>query len=474
MNKIDIQTLSGGKAPLDQAALDGFRAGMRGPVLTSGDDGYDAARQIWNAMIDRKPAVIARCAGVADVLNAVRFASSHGFLTSIRGAGHNIGGLSLADGGFMIDLSLMKTVRVDPVAKRAHVEPGATLREFDHETQAFGLHTPVGINSTTGISGLTLGGGFGWTSRMYGLTIDNLVGADVVTADGKMVRVNDKENSDLFWAIRGGGGNFGVVTRFEFALHAMGPEIYAGLLAMPFTEAKSVLKKYRELVPTLPEHTNVWVVLRKAPPLPFLPESVHGKEIAVLAMFSAGGKEFGEKTAAKLREFAKPHGEHLGVMPFEGWQQAFDPLLTPGARNYWKTHNLTEISDGLIDVLVDYAGKLPDPQCEIFLGMLGSQVNKVAADATAYVARDAEFVINVHGRWGSAAGDEAGMGWARGFFKAAAPFASGGAYVNFMTQEEKSRVKDAYGKNYDRLLAVKKKVDPKNFFRVNQNIDPNG
>jgi len=472
MNTLTIQTLDSSTKTLDENALAAFRAGMNGPVLCVGDDGYDTARTIWNAMIDRKPALIAQCSGAADVMHAVRFAAEHQLLTSVRGGGHNIGGFAVSDGGLMVDLSPMKTVRVDPEAKCAHVGPGATLRDVDHETQAFGLHFPVGINSTTGISGLTLGGGFGWTSRKYGLTIDNLTAADVVTADGKMLRASATENPDLFWAIRGGGGNFGIVTRFEFALHAMGPDVYAGLVVMPFDQARDILKKYRAYSPDIPEHTNAWVVLRKAPPLPFLPESVHGKEVVVLAMCSMGGAEAGEKTAAKLRQFAKPHGEHLGVMPFTAWQQAFDPLLTPGARNYWKTHNVQTISDELIDILVEYTGKLPDPQCEIFVGMLGSQVSRVAADATAYVGRDAEYVINVHGRWDTPSGDEAGVGWARSFFQAAAPFASGGAYVNFMTQEEKSRIRDAYGKNYDRLLAAKKKYDPNNLFRLNQNIAP--
>lgn len=467
-----IQTLNASKTTLDDAALEAFQGGFHGPVLRPGDDGYDTCRQIWNAMIDRKPALIAQCTGAADVMHAVRFAGEHGLLTSVRGGGHNIGGFSVCDGGFMIDLSLMNSVRADPEAKRVHVGPGATLGDLDHELAAFGLHVPIGINSITGISGLTLGGGLGWTSRKYGLTIDNLAAADVVTADGKMLRAGEKENPELFWAIRGGGGNFGIVTRFEFQAHEMNPNVYAGLVVLPFEDTKSILQKYREFAPDLPEDTNVWVVLRKAPPLPFLPEAVHGKEVVVLAMCSTGPVEAAEKVAAKLQSLGQPHGVHTGVMPFAGWQQAFDPLLTPGARNYWKTHNLKGLSDDFIDVLVDYAGKVPDPQCEIFVGMLGGQVNRVPADATAYPARDLTFFVNVHGRWGSPSGDEPGMSWSRGFFKAAAPFATGGAYVNFMTQEEKGRVKDAYGKNYDRLLAAKKKYDPKNLFRLNQNIDP--
>ncbi|MGW8324183.1 MAG: FAD-binding oxidoreductase, partial [Desulfobacterales bacterium] len=348
--------------------------------------------------------------------------------------------------------------------------PGATLGDFDKAVQAHGLATPVGINSTTGIAGLTLGGGFGWLTRKYGMTVDNLVSADVITADGRKIRSSETENADLFWAIRGGGGNFGVVTRFEFKLHPVGPEILAGLLVFPIDQAKQVLQKHREFVKTAPEELNIWVVIRKAPPLPFLPENVHGKEVVVIAIFYAGDVAEGKKLIDPLRSFGDLYGEHIGVQPYLQWQQAFDPLLTPGARNYWKSHNLTELSDGLLDSIIEFAGKLPSPHCEIFLPLMSGAANRVQQDAMAYGHRDAQFVLNVHGRWDDATQDETCISWAREFFKASSLFASTGAYVNFMSGDEDDRVAAAYGANYDRLKQIKKKYDPENIFHNNQNI----
>jgi FAD/FMN-containing dehydrogenase len=405
-------------------------------------------------------------------VQAVKFARTNGLELSIRGAGHNIAGNAVCDHGLMIDFSTMKNVRIDAQKRGAYVEPGATLRDFDEAAQAHGLATPVGINSTTGIAGLTLGGGFGWLTRKYGMTIDNLISADMVTADGNKIRASANENADLFWAIRGGGGNFGVVTQFEFKLHAVGPEILAGLIVFPFAQAKQVLTQYRELMKSAPEELNVWVVLRQAPPLPFLPENVHGKPVVVLAVFYAGTTAVGEKLIAPLRRFGNAHGEHIGVLPYVQWQQAFDPLLTPGARNYWKSHNFIELSNGALDAVIEYAGKLPTPQCEIFIGLIAGAANRVPVEATAYGHRDAKFVLNVHGRWDTAADDEKGMAWARAFFKASAPFASAGAYVNFMTEDEGGRVAAAYGTNYDRLVRLKQQYDPGNFFHLNQNIKP--
>ncbi len=472
MAGIEIATAQGGKTSLEESAVEQFKSKLRGTLLRPGERGYDEARQIWNAMIDRRPALIARCAGVADVLQSVELARGQGLLVAVRGGGHNIAGNAVCDGGLMIDLSLMRSVRVDSRARRAHVEPGATLGDFDREAQAFGLATPLGINSTTGVAGLTLGGGFGWLTRKYGLSVDNLVSADVVTAEAKLVHASEKENADLFWAIRGGGGNFGIVTSFEFQLHPVGPEVLSGLIVYPFEQARSVLQRYREFVEGIPEELNVWVVLRKAPPLPFLPVGVHGKEVVVLAVFHAGEAAAGRRLIEPLRSFGTLHGEHLGVQPYVAWESAFDPLLTPGARNYWKSHNFTTLSDGAISVIIEFAGKLPSPQCEIFLGILGGQASRVQPDAMAYSQRDAKFFLNVHGRWDSAAEDRPVMSWAREFFQAAAPYASGGVYVNFLTQEETDRIRAAYGPNYDRLVAVKNKYDPKNLFRLNQNIRP--
>jgi FAD/FMN-containing dehydrogenase len=449
-----------------------LRSKVKGRIVLPGDPSYDEVRKIWNAMIDRRPAVIVQCAEPDDVPHAISFARENGLEISIRGAGHNIAGNALCDNGLMIDFSHMKNVRVDAAKRRAYVEPGATLADFDAVVQKHGLATPVGINSTTGISGLTLGGGFGWLTRKYGMTIDNLISAEVITANGKNIRASEKENTDLFWAIRGGGGNFGVVTRYEFKLHPVGPEILAGLLVFPLGQAKQVLTHYRAFIESSPEDLSVWVVLRQAPPLPFLPEDVHGKEVVVLAIFYAGDITQGKKLIEPLRHFGDPYGERIGAQPYTEWQKAFDPLLTPGARNYWKSHNLTVLSDGALDTMIEFAGKLPSPQCEIFIGLLAGAANRVPAGSTAYAHRDAKFVLNVHGRWDQAADDERCIAWAREFFESSAPYASGSVYVNFMTQDEADRIAAAYGPNYARLVQIKKRYDPENVFHLNQNIKP--
>jgi len=472
MSNIEVTNLDGTNGDIASDSVEELKAGVKGQVLINGDPGYDEARSIWNAMIDKKPGIIVQCAGTSDVIKAVNFARDNNILLSIKGAGHNIAGNAVSDGGLMIDLSGMKSVKIHPTQRRAYVDPGATLGDLDHETLAFGLATPLGINSTTGVAGLTLGGGFGWLSRKYGMTVDNLVSADVVTADGKFLKASEKENPDLFWAIRGGGGNFGIVTMFEFQLHPVGPNLLSGLFVFPFDQAKDIINKHLEYVKVMPEDLNVWMVLRQAPPLPFLPEEVHGKEVVILAFVYDGDPEEGEKAIEPIHSFGDAHGQHMGVMPFAAWQQAFDPLLTPGARNYWKSHNFTEVSDEAIDVMLKYTELLPSPQCEIFLALLGGEVNRVAPDATAYAHRNADFVLNVHGRWDTPEEDDKCISWARDFFKESAPFAHGSVYVNFMTEEETARISDAYGPNHDRLVQVKNKYDPKNLFRLNQNIKP--
>ena len=457
-------------APQSKEALIKLSGTIKGRVLGPDDSAYDEARQVWNAMIDRRPAVIVQPANGDDVAPAIKFAREKALEISVRGAGHNIAGNAACNGGVMIDFSQMKQVRVDAAKKRAYVDAGATLGDMDAATQRHGLATPVGINSTTGIAGLTLGGGFGWLTRKHGMTVDNLVSADVVTADGKKLRASEQDNPELFWALRGGGGNFGVVTQFEFALHSVGPEILAGLLVFPFAQAKQILTQYRQFANTAPEDLSVWVVLRQAPPLPFLPQDVHGREVIVLPIFYAGAATEGERLIDQLRAFGNPHGEHVGTQPYAEWQKAFDPLLTPGARNYWKSHNFTELSDGAIDSMIEYAGKLPSPQCEIFIGHIAGAANRVPSAATAYAHRDAKFVLNVHARWEDTAQDGNCIGWARAFFKASAPYASAGAYVNFMTEDEGERVTAAYGSNYDRLAQLKRRFDPENVFHLNQNI----
>ncbi len=455
-----------------QLPTEQLKSTIQGSIIRPGDPGYDESRQIWNAMIDRRPGVIVRCANANDVAVTVGFAREQGLLVAIRGGGHNIAGNAICDDGIVIDLSAMKRVEIDAKAKRARVEPGCTLGDFDAAAQEHALATPLGINSTTGVAGLTLGGGFGWLSRKYGMTVDNLISVDVVTADGKQLHASKEENADLFWAIRGGGGNFGVVTSFEYQLHAVGPEVLSGLIVFPFDQAKSVLTQFAQFTRQMPDDLNVWMVTRKAPPLPFLSADVHGKEVVVLAICYAGDPKDGEKLIEPLRGFGKPYGEHIGVQPYTAWQQAFDPLLTPGARNYWKSHNFTQLSDGAIDTIIEYAAKLPSPQCEIFIGTIGGQTTRVPADAMAYSSRDANYVLNVHGRWETAAEDERCIAWAREFFAKSKPFASSGAYVNFMTEEETDRIASAYGPSYQRLVELKTKYDPTNLFRMNQNIKP--
>lgn len=472
MKDLTLTTLEFGKTSVKAAALEALSTQLRGTLLRKEDAAYDEARSIWNAMIDRKPGLIARCSGASDVISAVQFAHDNHLLVSVRGGGHNIAGTAVCEGGMMIDLSPMKSVRVDVAGRRAAVEPGATLADVDKETQAFGLVVPTGINSTTGIAGLTLGGGFGWTTRKFGLTLDNLHSADVVTAKGELVRASVAENPDLFWALRGGGGNFGIVTAFDFQLHKFGPEVLSGLVVHPFADVENVMREYRAALEKAPDELTCWVVMRQAPPLPFLPAEWHGKEVVVLAMCYGGDLKEGEKAMARLRSIGKPIVDVVGPSPFTGWQQAFDPLLTPGARNYWKSHDFIELPDSAVGVLASAIRKLPGPECEIFVGHVGGAAGRVPAHATAFPQRSSHFVMNVHARWREASMDKTCIGWARGIYEAAKPFAAGTAYINFMPEDEVDRVEAAYGANYRRLVEIKRRYDPMNMFRMNQNVKP--
>jgi FAD/FMN-containing dehydrogenase len=472
---IAFRATQGGTVSVPKERIDALRAALRGSVLLPGEPGYDAARTLWNGMIDRRPGAIVRPLGTADVIQAVNFARDNRVLLAVKAGGHNIAGKAACDDGLLVDLSAMKSVRVDPSTKRARVEPGALLSDFDRETQAFGLSTPTGINSTTGMAGLTLGGGFGWQSRKRGLTIDNLVAADVVLASGEFVQASAEKNADLFWAVRGGGGNFGIVTSFEFRLHELGPEVLAGLIVYPFDQSSQVFEGHRQFTASAPEDMTAWLVLRKAPPLPFLPESVHGKEVVVVAFCWIGAMAEGEALAAQLRTFGQPVGEHVGPMPFVAWQTAFDPLLAPGARNYWKSHDFKALSRDVERVVCDAVARLPSDECEVFIGHLGGAVNRVGAAETAYPHRDVEFVINVHTRWRDAEEDARCIGWARELFDALTPHATGGVYVNFMPEDETQRVAaGAYGPNYARLARLKATYDADNLFSLNQNILPQG
>ena len=467
-----VSRLNGGNAAIAPAALATLRAALAGKVFLPGEAGYDQSRTVWNATVDKRPGLVVQCASTSDVVQAMRFSRQYGLLVAVRAGGHNIAGKAVADGALLIDLSQLRKVTVEPSAKTAWVEPGATLADFDRETQAFNLTAPTGINSTTGIAGLTLGGGFGWTTRKFGLSIDNLERADVVTADGTILYASATENADLFWALRGGGGNFGIVTGFEFRLQALGPQVLSGLLVHPVADAPRLLREYRSFVAQAPDELTAWVVLRKAPPLPFLPEQWHGKEVMIIAVCFAGDPGEGEKALAPLRKLGKPIADAIGLNPFAGWQQAFDPLLVTGARNYWKSHDFSELSDGLFARLCDFAGRLPTDECEIFIANLGGAMGRVPAGATAFGGRETNFIMNVHTRWQDKKDDARCIAWAREFYDATRPFASGTAYVNFLSEEDGERLSSTYGNNFARLSEIKRKYDPENVFRINQNIKP--
>jgi FAD/FMN-containing dehydrogenase len=469
-----LKTTDGASTTIAADALASLRGALRGSLALPGEPDYDTARSIWNAMIDRRPGLVVRCAGASDVMQAIKFARDNKLLIAVRGGGHNIAGKGVCDGGLLIDLSPMKSVRVDPVQCTARVEPGALLSDLDKEAQAFALATPVGINSTTGVAGLTLGGGFGWITRKHGLTIDNLLSVDIVTAEGKMLRASDSDsdNADLFWAIRGGGGNFGVVTSFELRLHPVGPQVLSGLIVHPFDQAATLLPQFRRIAKEAPDELTIWTVMRKAPPLPFLPAEWHGREVLIFAACYCGDMKEGEKAMAGLRALGKPIADVVSPHPFTGWQAAFDPLLTPGARNYWKSHDFDDLPDAAIGTILDAVKTLPTPECEIFLAHIGGAMSRVPAAATPWPNRGAHFVMNVHTRWREAAQDAACIAWARKLFDATAPYASGSVYINFMPDDEADRVETAYGPNYARLAQIKLRYDPTNMFRMNQNIRP--
>lgn len=459
--------------PVDEDAVEALREQLRGSLLRPGETGYDEARTIWNAMIDREPAVIARCEGTADVISAVNYAREHDRLLAVKGGGHNVAGNAVCDDGLMIDLEPMDTVRVDPDSKTARVRPGATLSDFDHEAQAFGLATPLGINSTTGIAGLTLGGGFGWLSRKYGLTVDNLRSVDLVTANGELIHASEDENEELFWGLRGGGGNFGVVTSFEFDLHEVGPELLCGPVVFDIEEAHTVLRNWRDYIQDIPDELTVWVDMFTAPEFPFLNEAYYGEPVVGVVGFYTGDVEDGEQYAEDVRAFGTPVGDAFIPHQYAGFQSALDDFGPPGDRNYWKSHNVAEFTDDALDTAIEYAKNMPTPYGEILLVHLGGAVSRVPADATAYPHRNTEFLTNIHSRWKDPSMDEEGIAWARDYFEAMTPHATGGTYVNFISESE-GEESMAYRDHYNRLVQLKNEWDPENLFRMNQNIEPTG
>lgn len=446
---------------LGEATIQDFRASLRGQVILPGDADYDDARKVWNGMIDRRPALIARCAGAADVSLAVRFARDQHLLLAVRGGGHNVAGAGTCDGGLVIDLSSMKAVRVDSERRTARVEAGATWKDFDQETQQYGLATTGGLVSSTGVAGFTLGGGIGWLVRKHGLACDNLISADVITADGRLVRASAGENPDLLWGLCGGGGNFGVVTAFEFALHPVAT-VVGGVVAHPLSRAREVLQFYRRFVATAPDELTTLAVFATTP---------EGHQIIGIAACYAGPLEQGEEVVRPLKAFGPPVMDMMGPLPYVALQQANDPSAPAGMQNYWKAAFLQELSDETIDAMIEYATHATSPLSMIHIHQLGGAMNRVAADATAFGHRDGGFVVNIIGAWLAPGDNEKHIDWARSLFAALQPV-TGGAYINFLGDEGEARVRSAYGPNYERLVALKNKYDPTNLFRLNQNIPP--
>jgi hypothetical protein len=444
----------------------------RGELIRPDDPAYDQHRQIWNGSIDRRPNLIARCAGVADVISAVRFAREKGQTVAVRSGGHSYPGLCVCDGGMVIDLGQMKGIRVDPEARTARTQAGVLLGELDREAQAFGLAVPAGIVTHTGLAGLTLGGGIGWLERKYGLTIDQLTSVDVVTADGEFVRASEEENADLFWGVRGGGGNFGIVTEFEFRLNPVGPMVLAGPIVWAIEDSPNVLRFYREWIKEVPEELTTIVTHRRVLPVPTVPEELHGKHVVIVGTCYAGPVEEGETFLKPLREFRSPLLDGCAPMPFTKNQALLDPSFPHDWWYYIRSCNLAELTDEVIDVLVDYGLGIASPLTVFSIFHLGGAVARVGEDETAFGGRDAGHTVNVVGITDTGEGFERERQWARGLWTALAPHHQN-VYVNFLMEEGEDRVRQSYGAaKYDRLKALKRKYDPDNFFRLNQNIPP--
>ncbi len=417
--------------------------------------------------------MIARCTGAADVIAAVNFARAHSLVLAVRGGGHNVAGHALCDAGLVIDLSQMRGVQVDPRARLARVQPGVTLGDLDHETQVFGLATPLGMVSQTGVAGLALGGGFGWLSRKYGLACDNLISADVVTADGQFVTASQQEHTDLFWAVRGGGGNFGVVTSFTFQLHPVGPTVMAGMVLYPMEQAREVLHFYRDYAAAAPDDLTTAAVLRQAPPAPFLPQHIHGKPVIGIAACYSGSIEEGERTIRPLKDFGAPVADLIKPIPFVQFQSLLDSSSLAGRHYYVKAEYLPGLNDTAIETIISYASHLSSPLTAVLIPQLGGAISRVDEQATAAGNREAQFLLNIQSCWLEPDESPRHIQWTRQFWSAMRPFSTGGVYVNMLSADDgEERTAAAYGINYHRLMALKSKYDPGNLFRVNHNIKP--
>ncbi len=456
---------------LGEATVQELREAVHGEVVTPDDPGYEEASRIWNGAHDGRPALVVRCTGAADVIAAVGFARSNDLTIAVRGGGHSIAGFSTIDDGIVIDLSQMNEVRVDPIARRASVGGGAVWADVDHETQAHGLATTGGLVSSTGVAGFTLGGGIGWTMRKFGLACDNLVAADVVTEDGRLVRASETERQDLLWGLRGGGGNFGIVTSFEFELHPLGPTVYAGPIFFPGDASRDLLRTFRDWSGDAPDEITGLVNLTAAPPLPVIPAEWHGKKVAAFVAVSTGPVEEGERLVSRLRAVAEPIADVLGPMPYTMMQSLLDPLWERGVHAYFKATNLAHLDDELIDTLCALHLDTPGPQCEIHVHQMGGAVGRVTDQATAFAERSMPFVLNAVTASRKPSADGAHTEWARAVIAAASGASTGRAYVNFLS--DPGAATTAYGKDtYARLVALKNEYDPTNVFRRNQNIEP--
>jgi len=460
---------------LDPAMLARLAESLSGGIVTPVDDGYEEARRVWNGSIDKRPAAIVRPRGVADVMAAVRFARDHDLLVAVRSGGHSVAGHSTCDGGLVIDLGGMKGIRVDPFARRAHVQPGVVWSELDRETQAFGLATTGGLVGSTGVAGFTLGGGLGWLQRRHGLACDNLISADVVLADGSLVRASPEDDPDLLWALRGGGGNFGIVTSFELELHPVGPTVMAGMLLFPAESASELIAAYRELRDAAPDDLMLGLVLRLAPPTPFLPEEVHGRPIVGIAAIHCGALEDGERAISPIRSVARPIVDLVEPRPYVQMQTMQDASWGPGLRNYWKAEFLKELPDAATGILLEHLDSITSPLSDFKFAYLGGAVGRVPEEATAFGHRDAFTILNVNARWSDPTEDGRHIAWTRSLWRAMQPFSAGGTYTNFASEDDGDRVVGSFGpKKYARLAELKRRYDPANLFRLNQNIVPAG
>ena len=456
---------------MGKPTLDDLRERTRGQVITDQDEGYEQARRVYNAMIDKRPQVVVRPQGVADVMAGVDYARENDLDLSIRGGSHSVPGFGTNDGGIVIDLSLMRGVRIDPKNRTARVEGGATWGDLNHATYAFGLATTGGIISTTGVGGLTLGGGIGYLARGYGLSCDNLISADVVTADGKMITASADENADLLWALRGGGGNFGVVTSFEFRLHPV-KDIYGGPIFFEVEDAGDVFRFFREFIADAPEQFGGFPAWQIAPPLPFIPENRHGDTLIVMVTCWAGPLDEGEKVIKPIREIAPIVAELVGPMPYPALNSAFDALVPAGLQHYWKANFVTELTDAAIAAHLEHGPKVPYVSSTMHMYPINGACHRVGPEEAAFGHRDATFAPVIAGMWADPADNKANIQWVRDYYDATAPHSEEGGYVNFAAADDQGRAPANYGVNYERLVQVKRAYDPGNLFHMNQNIEP--